>query len=71
MLAVQDVEEILAIPLLGVIPESPAVLKASNSGIPVILDQESHAGQAYCDAVERLLGEEKIMRFTTAEKRAF
>ncbi len=71
MLNVEDVQEILAIPLLGVIPESPAVLKASNSGVPVILDQESKAGQAYLDAVERLLGEEKTMRFTTVEKKGF
>jgi septum site-determining protein MinD len=41
MLSVNDVEEILAIPLLGVIPESEAVLKASNQGTPVILDNES------------------------------
>ena len=47
MLGVEDVEEILAIRLLGVIPESQAVLKASNQGIPVILDDQSDAGQAY------------------------
>merc|ERR1712000_501742 len=41
MLSVADVEEILAVPLLGVIPESEAVLKASNQGTPVILDDES------------------------------
>ena len=38
MLSVEDVQEILAIPLLGVIPESKAVLKASNTGTPVTLD---------------------------------
>ncbi|MBP8773185.1 MAG: septum site-determining protein MinD, partial [Aeromonadaceae bacterium] len=51
MLSVEDVQEILAIPLLGVIPESPSVLRASNAGEPVILDAESDAGQAYDDAV--------------------
>ena len=56
MLGVEDVEEILAINLLGVIPESQAVLKASNQGVPVILDDQSDAGQAYSDAVDRLLG---------------
>ncbi|GIU26782.1 septum site-determining protein MinD [Shewanella schlegeliana] len=71
MLSVQDVEEILAIPLLGVIPESQAVLKASNSGVPVIIDQESDAGMAYSDAVERLLGEELPFRFLTEEKKGF
>ena len=58
MLGVEDVEEILAIRLLGVIPESQAVLKASNQGVPVILDDQSDAGQAYSDAVDRLLGKE-------------
>jgi septum site-determining protein MinD len=56
MLGVEDVKEILAVTLLGVIPESQAVLKASNQGVPVILDDQSDAGQAYSDAVDRLLG---------------
>ncbi|QYJ84691.1 septum site-determining protein MinD [Shewanella mesophila] len=71
MLSVADVEEILAIPLLGVIPESQAVLKASNSGVPVIMDQESDAGKAYSDSVARLTGEEVEMRFLTEEKKGF
>jgi len=69
MLSVNDVLEILAIPLLGVIPESPAVLKASNEGLPVILDQESDAGQAYKDTVARFLGEEIPQRFIHHEKK--
>ena len=69
MLSVEDVEEILSIKLLGVIPESQAVLKASNSGVPVILDTESDAGQAYADAVERLLGEEVPHRFLEVQKK--
>ncbi|GGI73217.1 site-determining protein [Shewanella hanedai] len=71
MLSVEDVEEILAIPLIGVIPESQAVLKASNSGVPVIMDQESDAGKAYSDSVARLLGEELPMRFVTEVKKGF
>lgn len=63
MLSISDVNEILGIPLLGIIPESQAVLRASNSGDPVILDTESDAGQAYADAVARFLGEEKPHRF--------
>src|SRR5690606_6407305 len=57
MLGVKDVEEILATKLLGVIPESETVLKASNQGIPVIHDPESTAGMAYADAVGRILGD--------------
>ncbi|GAB1409980.1 septum site-determining protein MinD [Desulfovibrionales bacterium] len=71
MLSVGDVEEILAIPLLGVIPESKAVLTASNAGEPVILDDESDAGQAYIDAVQRLLGEDVPHRFLTPAKKGF
>ena len=47
MLKVEDVLEILAIPLLGVIPQDDAVLQASNVGMPVVLDERSKAGQAY------------------------
>ncbi|MGE4441170.1 MAG: septum site-determining protein MinD [Desulfomicrobium sp.] len=71
MLSVADVEEILAIPLLGVIPESKSVLAASNSGEPVILDDASDAGQAYDDAVARLLGEDLPHRFLTPAKKGF
>jgi len=69
MLSVEDVCELLAIPLLGVIPESRAVLNASNTGTPVVLDEQSDAGQAYLDSVARLLGEERPLRFTTAARR--
>lgn len=68
MLSVEDVQELLTIPLLGVIPESPDVLKASNAGDSIILNQQSEAGMAYADAVERLLGNEIPLRFIT-EKR--
>ncbi len=71
MLSITDVEEVLGIKTLGVIPESPDVLDASNKGEPVILAGESYAGQAYDDAVARLLGEERPMRFTQAEKKGF
>ena len=57
MMTVQDVLEILAVPLLGIIPESPAVLRASNLGMPLALDAPSAARTAYEDAVARLTGE--------------
>ena len=71
MLGVEDVKEILAVTLLGVIPESQAVLKASNQGVPVILDDQSDAGQAYSDAVDRLLGKEREHRFLDIQKKGF
>jgi septum site-determining protein MinD len=69
MLTVEDVQEILSIPLLGVIPESESVLRASNTGTPVILDDDSPAGRAYQDAVARFLGEQREMRFLKPEKK--
>jgi septum site-determining protein MinD len=69
MLSLKDVEDILGISVLGVIPESEEVLQSSNSGNPVILDAESNAGQAYDDAVARLLGDELPLRFMEAEKK--
>ncbi|AOU97269.1 septum site-determining protein MinD [Acidihalobacter yilgarnensis] len=69
MLSMEDILEILAIPLLGVIPESPAVLKASNAGTPVILEDKTDAGQAYTDVVARFLGDDRPLRFIKTEKR--
>ncbi len=71
MLGVEDVQEILAIPLLGVVPESKTVLNASNEGIPVIWNKDSTAGQAYDDAIERFLGKDIPHRFITPEKKGF
>jgi septum site-determining protein MinD len=70
MISVETVQDILSVPLLGVIPESQAVLRASNSGIPVIMDQQSDAGRAYADAVSRFLGEEVPHRFMKIEKKS-
>ncbi len=71
MLAIDDVKEILSIPLLGVIPELESVLKASNTGTPVVFDEGSPAGQAYLDAVARLLGDQRELRFLKRERRSF
>jgi septum site-determining protein MinD len=68
MMKVEDVEEILSIPLLGIIPESQAVLRASNLGTPVTLDGKSTAARAYEDAVSRLVGEQIEMRVQPAER---
>ena len=71
MLKVEDVVEMLALPLLGVIPESESVLQASNVGAPVVLDEKSKAGQAYRDAVARYLGEQLEYRYVSGEKSSF
>jgi septum site-determining protein MinD len=69
MMSIADVQEILGIEVVGVIPESEGVLAASNAGIPVILDETSNAGLAYDDAVARLLGENRPLRFIDAQKK--
>ncbi len=69
MLSVEDVQEILALDLIGVVPESQAVLNASNAGVPVILDDASTAGQAYADVVARFLGEDRPHRFIEVPKK--
>ncbi len=68
MLKVDDVLEMLALPLLGVIPESKSVLQASNTGTPVILEEKSVAGEAYRDSVARFMGEQIEYRFASEKK---
>lgn len=71
MLSITDIEEILRIPLIGVIPESEAVLDASNQGTPAIHMEGSDVAEAYKDVIERFLGNDRPMRFTTAQKPGF
>ncbi|MCG7657774.1 septum site-determining protein MinD [Wielerella bovis] len=71
MLSVDDIKDILRIPLIGVIPESQNVLQASNAGEPVIHQSDAVAAQAYEDVVARLLGENRPIRFLEVEKKGF
>ena len=71
MLSVADVLELLGIPLLGVIPESKAVLQSSNKGTPAILDETTDVAQAYLDVVSRFIGQDRQHRFIEDEKRGF
>ncbi|OWY01333.1 MULTISPECIES: septum site-determining protein MinD [Thioclava] len=71
MMTVEDVLELLAVPLLGIVPESTAVLRASNTGMPVVLDEPSSASAAYDDAVGRLLGEDIPMRIPGEKRPGF
>jgi septum site-determining protein MinD len=63
MLSYKDIQEILRVPIIGVIPESEEVLQASNQGSPVIHQKETDASEAYHDVVTRFLGEDKPLRF--------
>src|ERR1700709_2175172 len=69
MLSIEDILEILATPLLGIIPESQDVLRASNVGSPVTLNNAASApARAYTDAVRRLMGETIAMTIPTVRK---
>ncbi len=71
MLTTEDVLEILSIPLLGIIPESTEVLRASNLGTPVVLSNpDSAPARAYLDAARRLQGQQVPMT-VPGEKKGF
>ena len=63
MLSLTDIQDILRIPLIGVVPESQSVLNASNQGVPAIHLKSSAVAEAYKDVVRRFLGEAREMRF--------
>lgn len=71
MLSLQDIQDILRIPLIGVIPESESVLTASNQGTPAIHMKGSDVAEAYGDVIDRFLGADKPLRFIEAEKAGF
>jgi septum site-determining protein MinD len=72
MLSIDDVLEILSTPLLGIIPESEEVLRASNVGSPVTLNNAASApARAYIDAARRLRGENLAMNVPIERKRLF
>ena len=71
MLSLGDIEEILRIPLIGVIPESDTVLDASNQGVPAIHLKGTDVSEAYTDVVARFLGEDRPLRFVDAQKPGF
>ena len=68
MLSLEDIKDILRIPLIGVIPESESVLQASNQGLPAVHLNNTDVSDAYKDVVARFLGEDVPMRFTEAQK---
>ena len=71
MLSLEDIQDILRIKLIGVIPESESVLQASNQGVPAVHMAGSDVSEAYKDVIDRFLGEDKPLRFIDAEKPGF
>ena len=70
-LSIADMNEFLCLPVVGVIPESKDVLTCTNLGTPIITLDDNDAAGAYSDMVDRYLGEEKELRFTTPEPVSF
>lgn len=68
MLSYKDIQEILRVPIIGVVPESETVLQSSNQGAPVVHMKGSDVSDAYLDIVERFLGSDKPLRFVDYEK---
>jgi septum site-determining protein MinD len=68
MLSLEDIQDILRIPLIGVIPESDSVLQASNQGTPAVHLKGTEVSEAYLDVVARFLGEDKPLRFVDPQK---
>ena len=71
MLSLEDIQDILRIQLIGVIPESENVLQASNQGTPAIHLKGTDVAEAYSDVIDRFLGGDKPLRFIDAEKPGF
>ncbi|SCC93079.1 cell division inhibitor, a membrane ATPase,activates minC [Thiomonas sp. X19] len=71
MLSIEDIQDILRLKLIGVVPESESVLQASNQGLPAIHLDNSDVASAYQDVIARFLGEERPMRFTDYQKPGF
>ena len=71
MLSLEDIQDILRVKLIGVIPESEAVLQASNQGLPAVHLKGSDIAGAYMDVIERFLDAEVPMRYIEAEKPGF
>ncbi|MBA2960570.1 MULTISPECIES: septum site-determining protein MinD [Ramlibacter] len=71
MLSLEDIQDILRIKLIGVIPESESVLQASNQGTPAVHLKGSDVSEAYKDVVDRFLGQDKALRFVDPQKQGF
>ena len=69
-MSVDDMLEILAVDLLGIVPDDDSIVTSTNRGEPAVLDQSSKAGQAYRNITRRLCGEE-VALMSLEEKEGF
>jgi septum site-determining protein MinD len=71
MMDKQDIIEILAIQLLGLVPDDESIIVSTNKGEPAILDAKSQAGQAYRNITKRILGEDIPISDITTDTNIF
>lgn len=71
MISIEDMNDILGIPLVGIIPESKEVIESSNKGNPVIMNEDSLVAKCYIDTVDRILGKEIPFRNLKSKKGIF
>ncbi|MPM84812.1 Septum site-determining protein MinD [bioreactor metagenome] len=68
MMSIDDVSEILAVDILGVVPDDEYIVVATNKGEPAVTVAESKAGEAYRNITKRILGEDvPLMNLDTSE----
>ena len=70
MMSVEDIEEILKTPIIGVVPFEDKLVDFTNKGIPIVLDEKYNASKAFIDIARRLTGENVPMKFY-GEKKGF
>jgi len=68
MMGIEDIVDILAVELIGVIPEDDRIVVGTNRGVPVVGDASSRAGQAFTNVARRIMGEDvPLMKMETSE----
>ncbi|MEG2538822.1 MAG: septum site-determining protein MinD, partial [Clostridium sp.] len=71
MLNIEDMTDILAIKLLGIVPDDEKIVVSTNRGEPAVMDNDSKAGQAYKNIAKRITGEEVPLLNLEEENKGF
>ncbi len=71
MLSIEDISELLAIELIGAVPEDESIIVGANSGTPCVSDEKSKAGAAYCNIAKRVTGEKVDLVDLSEKKNVF
>lgn len=72
MLNKEDIEDLLAIPLIGIVADDEEIVISTNRGEPAVIEQKSIAGKAYMNIAKRITGEEiELLNLQTEEESKF